>query len=403
MNTLIKQSTLAGKVYIPSSKSMTHRYLICAALAKGKSIINNVTFSDDIYATLNAVKALGASYEVVKDNVVIKGISSSKKDGVIDCKESGSTIRFLIPVALVFGGAVFKGRGRLMERPFGPYFEIFNKQGIYYNLNYDTLEVSGNLKSGIYEIDGDISSQFISGLLFAFSMLKEKSEIIIKKPLQSKSYVDMTISALETFGVKVINKDYNRFIVTGNTELTARNCNVEGDYSQAAFFLVGNFLGNDVEVLGLSENSIQGDKMIKDVIKLLKSDEDLDIDVSEIPDLVPIIAVGASLRAGKKTTLSNASRLRLKESDRLESTCSELRKLGADIKIIDNSLYINGKDRLTGGEVQSHNDHRIAMAMAIAATGCNDDVLIKQSECVTKSYPGFWHDYKMLGGNIIQS
>lgn len=419
----IYPSRLEGVVEVPPSKSMAHRAIICASLSEGKSKIENIDYSDDINATIDGMKALGAKIVKSYDSLEITGIYSKdidvKEFRVIDCNESGSTLRFLVPISLlVKGKSKFIGRGNLGKRPLTTYYEIFDNQGIKYSYEENSLnlEVEGKLKGGEFYVKGNISSQFITGLLFSLPLLKEDSKIIITTDMESKGYIDLTLSALEEFGISIINNDYKEFIIKGNQRYLSRDYRVEGDYSQAAFFLSANALGNNVVVKDLSLNSLQGDKEVIDILERMKvrfinSDDGISsrvngelsstiIDGSQCPDIIPVLAAVASLAEGK-TEIINAGRLRIKECDRLSAVKLELSKLGADIEEKEDGLVICGVNKLQGGvEVWSHKDHRIAMTLAIAATRCSEPIIIKDYECIAKSYPKFFDDYKMLGGKV---
>lgn len=415
----IKPNKLSGNINIPPSKSLCHRAIICAALSSGESIIDNVIFSDDINATCHGMKILGSKIDFIGENsLTIKGSSSYRLNGeTIDCKESGSTLRFLIPISMVNEtNVIFNGRGKLVSRPLDTYYRIFMEQNIKYTNNNGSLplELEGQLKSGVFEVEGNISSQFISGLLFTLPLLKGDSKIVILNDLESKGYVDLTIDMLRKFGIEIINDKYKEFLIKGNQRYINKDYRVEGDFSQAAFWLVAGILGQDIESYDLNINSLQGDKVIIDLIKDMGGDLTLDdnliitkksntkgitIDAAQCPDIVPILAVLAALSKGE-TRIINAARLRIKESDRLKAISTELNKLGADVKELEDGLIINGKESLTGGIVDSWNDHRIAMALAIASIKCTSDVTITSSDAVKKSYPHFWEDFKSLGGNI---
>lgn len=387
---------LSGSVTVPPSKSIAHRLIIAASLAKGESIIENVSFSEDIKATAGAMKALGADIALLENKVKVLGINKEIKhtDTEIFCNESGSTLRFMIPLALSFGGSfLFTGSSRLMERPLDSYFEIFDKVGIKYEKRENGIFFSGKLDAGRYSLRGDVSSQYITGLIFALSRLNKRSEIEITTNLESAGYIDLTIDALADFGVKVL-KEGNKFIICENQQFMPKNARVEGDYSQAAFYLVANAIGNDVSVLDLNANSHQGDKEILSVIDKMKNGG-ITLDVSQIPDLVPIITVLATQTEGV-THIINAGRLRIKESDRLAAISEELKKMGAKICEEPEGLIIEGKTKLKGAKVYAHNDHRIAMSLAIAATVAEGEVKITNSECVKKSYGNFWDDYFSL-------
>lgn len=414
-------SMLNGSIRIPPSKSMAHRAVICGALSKGLSNIFNIDYSDDITATIEGMRTLGA--EIIEENnclsVCGEGFLENKNSDfkIIDCIESGSTIRFLIPVALIKENRViFKGRGNLGQRPLEPYFEIFEKQNIKYEKEKDklNLKIEGRLKPGEFKIKGNISSQFISGLLFALPLLCGNSKIVITANLESKGYIDLTLDILNKFGIVIENNDYREFFIEGNQKYSPQNYTVEGDYSQAAFFLVAGALGSNIKCEGLNINSLQGDRAILDIIRNMDGKVEINdkfvqaygtktrgtiIDGSQFPDIVPILAVLASLSCGT-TKIINSKRLRIKECDRLKAICTELNKLGADIKEMEDGLIINGKETLNGGMVDSWNDHRIVMALAIASTRCINPVIITNSGAVKKSYPGFWNDFKNLGGKI---
>lgn len=408
---------LKGSVLIPPSKSLSHRAIICASLCNhGESIIDNIILSEDIKATISAMEALGAKIDVEATQIdrfklKISRDKASVKETVIYCNESGSTLRFIIPIALTLSNAnKFTGAGKLIERPLDPYYKIFNEQGIQYTNDNGKLPLitEGKLKSSNFTVEGNISSQFISGLLMALPILDDDSKITIINDLESKPYVDLTINMLKNFGIDIINNDYKEFLIKGNSEYKSTNYQVEADYSQAAFFLGANFLGSKINCLGLNLNSSQGDKAIVDILlsmEHLKADEII-IDSSQIPDLVPIIAVVASCLEGKTTYISNAKRLRIKESDRLYAISSQLKIIGADVVELDDGLIIKGKASLNGctgiERLNSFNDHRIAMALAIAATKCKNDIVLEDYEAVTKSYPNFWTDYLKLGGKFTK-
>lgn len=324
-------------------------------------------------------------------------------------------MRFLIPLAAAAGRKVtFGGRGKLVERPLQPYYDIFDEQKIKY-WNSDgklPLTIDGRLKPGEFSIKGNISSQFISGLIFALPVLDGDSRIIITTELESRPYIDLTLNALKKFGINVENNAYKEFLIRGNQRYKASDCRIEGDFSQAAFWIAAGVLGGNVVCEGLCMDSLQGDKNILNVIESMEGNISAEgnrvkaspsetrgtiVDASQIPDLVPVITVLAALSKGK-TRIINAGRLRFKESDRLSAISCELNKIGADIKEQEDGLIIEGKDMLEGGETDSWNDHRIAMAMAVASTRCKNPVIIKNSDCIKKSYPDFWNDFRNLGG-----
>lgn len=415
----IKGGPLRGSLNIPPSKSLSHRAIIAASLSSGSSRIDNIIFSEDILATIDGMKKLGARIEKTGEKTLkIKGgIPLSLRGQSIDCRESGSSLRFLIPLSLVnTTDIIFTGEGRLVDRPLHPYYEIFQEQNIRYKTRDKglPLEIQGNLKAGEFQIRGDISSQFISGLLFTLPLLEGDSKIKIKGPLESKGYVDLTIDILDKFGIEIKNKDYKEFNIRGCQKYRACDYRVEGDFSQAAFWLVGGVLGKEIRLNDLKLDSIQGDKAIVDIIKDMGGDLSLgdstivskkskthgiSIDGSQCPDIVPVLTVLAALSQGQ-TNIVNIGRLRIKESDRIRAISTELNKLGGDVKEVGDSLLIRGKKSLRGGRVESWNDHRIAMSLAIASIACKEDVLIGGADSINKSYPNFWKDFKSLGGHI---
>ena len=413
MTITITPAELSGAVTPPPSKSQVHRLLIAAALAHGESVISNVAFSQDIEATVRCLSELGAEFTRDGSTVTVHGMGASTMSPMrrmayphLDCGESGSTLRFLIPIALaVRGGGIFYGHGRLMERPLTPYFDLFDEKGISYSLDGNTLTVAGLLEPGVYRLPGNVSSQFFTGLLFALPLLGGPSALIPTTMLESEGYIQMTLQAMAQFGVMMpatmsLPPQYHP---GGNQTYTAANVSVEADWSQAAFWYAARFLGNDVEGKGLDDLSTQGDKIILDYYTQLHGPGELALDVSGCPDLVPPLAAMAALRAGETTRLVNAARLRMKESDRLASVTVVLNALGADVAEGSDCLTIRGRDFLPGGvTVDSFRDHRIAMMAAIAATRCIDPVTITGAECVSKSYPDFWEEYKRLGGEITR-
>lgn len=386
----ITPNFLKGSVIIPSSKSYCHRAIICAALL-GNRKLNNIYFSDDIKATLNAMTQIGASIKINGNSITTGDFKPLDKMPTLDCGESGSTLRFMIPIAAaLYESVTFTGSKRLFERPLEPYFDIFQEQGIKYTLCEGSLKIEGKLKNTKFKLRGDISSQYISGLMLSGLILGE-TDIELTTALESKPYVDMT--------EHIINV------------LKSKEYTVEGDYSQAAFFLAAAALGGDVKCLGLEKASLQGDMKIVDILsqfgaKIVWDDglsarkgelNAVDIDASQIPDLVPILAVVAALSNGR-TKIYNAGRLRIKESDRLDAITKELRKLGAVIEEGQDYLQIFGQNELVGAVCEAHNDHRIAMALAICAQRVKGKLTIKGGECVKKSMPDFWDKYKALGG-----
>ena len=413
-------SILNGDIKAPPSKSLSHRALICASLAKGQSIITNIAYSEDILATISALELLGAKFEKHNNKLIVKGTKRIKTPQMpINCNESGSTLRFLIPIFSLTNKEIsFTGTQSLIKRPQSIYKEIFKKDGNIFKVKGNNIVVNGSIKARKYLIKGNVSSQFFTGLMFSLPLLKEDSTILIEGTLESKGYIDLTIKTLEEFGIEILELE-NGYFIKGNQKYEPRNFNIEGDYSQAAFFLVGGVLNGIIKVNDLEHESFQGDKAIIDVIKLMKgkviymengfitessSTIGTTIDLSDFPDLGPIIALLGSLSEGK-TRITNASRLRIKESDRIESTVRTLKALGANISSTKDEIVIKGKSTLKGGvTVDSFNDHRIAMMVSIAASLSEEKVILTNANAVSKSYPNFFEDYLNVGGklNIIK-
>lgn len=388
MNVTILPGTLKGAVTPPSSKSQTHRAVLALMLAQGEGKLSNLAVSQDIQATQDCVAALKSGQPAQADGLPL-----------LDCGESGSTLRFLIPVALaVRGGGRFTGRGRLMERPQGPYIRLFEEKGILWNQEGTCLTVAGQLEPGVYALSGNVSSQFITGLLYALPLLPGDSRIVLTTPLESRGYVDMTLDMLRRFDIKVEEQE-DGFLVPGNQTYQARDLTLEADWSGAAFWYAANFLGAQVDIQGLNPDSVQGDRQIGTLYWKLARPGDVDIDLSQCPDLAPPLAAMAAVRKGT-TRFVHAGRLRMKESDRLETIARTLNALGAKAQVGEDTLSLEGVDHLEGGTVDGCNDHRIAMMAAVAAVACKEPVTILGAECVKKSYPRFWEDYTALGGEI---
>lgn len=409
MNIKITPAKLSGRVTVPPSKSAAHRMIIAAALAKGRSVIDNLYPSADILATMDCMRALGANIEFKDGRAVVDGIVNSPEKATLDCCESGSTLRFLIPVACALGvEAQFLGRANLPKRPITALTDELPKHGAEFDLSEakagESLPctVKGKLSSGKYHISGSVSSQFITGLLFALSVPEGDSEIILTSHLNSKPYVDITLGTLREFGCEITESE-NGYRIKGGQPLKPFNGTVEGDYSQAAFFEVANSLGSDVEIAGLNVNSFQGDKKIVEICREIVYNKNgmlkpFELDCSDIPDLVPILTVLASFCEGK-SRITNVARLRFKECDRLAVMTENLNKIGGRVTAYEDSLEIEGVKGFKGGtEVETYVDHRIAMSMAIAATRCEEPLTILGAECVSKSYPDFWEVYGKLGG-----
>lgn len=419
---------LQGLVQAPSSKSMGHREIICAGLACGTSIIDNISMSKDIEATMRCLRAINVAVDEVPGmfagrralQISGTGHPMAAADSV-DCGESGSTLRFFLPLGANLNCPLtFIGHGKLVSRPLQAYYDIFDKQFIqYFNDNGKLpLTVNGKLQPGIFKLPGDVSSQFVSGLLFVLPLLNGDSVIEITSPLESSAYVDMTISCLAKFGVKVENENgrHRRYLVPGKQRYQALDSRVEGDWSQAAFWTVGGSLGAKITCAGMGFNSLQGDKAVLEIMQRMGAlvEKNADsvtvsggvtkatvIDAANCPDIIPVLTVLAAVSEGT-TKIINAARLRIKECDRLAAMTSELNKMGADVTEEAEGLTIVGKPQgLRGGvEVDAWNDHRIAMSLAIAAQKCAQPIILTGSDSVAKSYPDFWEDYKSVGGRV---
>lgn len=396
-------SELTGKVTPPPSKSIAHRALILAALAQGDAAgmaaVRIQQPSQDIQATIDCLRAL---------------LAPGEGPSQLYCSESGSTLRFLVPVAAALGKeAVFTGAGRLSQRPLQEYCDILKDSGITLDSvrpgHSLPLKVQGKLRSGRYYVPGHISSQYITGLLLALPLLAGESTLQLTSPLQSAPYVDITLSLLAQFGVETVTLHSSSGGVTGwhvpgNQQYTIpqTGVDIEADYSQAAFWLVAQFMGQPLVVCGLNPDSLQGDRAIIPFLVQLsaaKGTEAVTMDVGHTPDLAPALAVAACFTPGH-TVITNAGRLRFKESDRLQAIAQGLSAIGADIRTQGDCLIIAGGKPLVGGEASSHNDHRIAMALAIAALGTQRGVRILGASAIAKSYPNFYKELIRLGGNV---
>ena len=413
MRATLSRSTPHGKISAIASKSVAHRLLICASFADKPSLIRCEQLNDDINATIDCLCALGASIRICKPYIKVTPISALNKKAILPCNESGSTLRFLLPVCASLNGEfTFEMRGRLSERPLAPLDAVLISHGAKIEkIESDKLCVSGSLSGNAYEIAGNVSSQFITGLLLALSISKAKSTVEITGNLESAPYVDITLDALMQFGVAITKKGSVLYIPA--VPLSApKELSVEGDWSNAAFPLaLGIIGGGEISVIGLDLSSKQGDKKIIELLRefggeIYQSGSSLTarhsalhgikIDASQIPDLVPILATVASVAQGE-TLIYGASRLRIKESDRLMSITHVLSTLGADIRETEDGLIIKGKKELNGGSVDSFGDHRIAMSVAVASTVCRSPVILDGAEASNKSYPDFWRDIETLG------
>ena len=420
MNLYISRSTARGTVTAPPSKSMAHRHIICAALAKGKSTIRNVDLSQDIAATLDCIRALGAKAEVRGDEVEIVGAGDifacgqagcddpkvTGKDAGMDfdtldfpCRESGSTMRFFMALAMLTGRpSRFFGSETLRSRPFGIYEDICAQCGIEFNKAADHIFVEGRLKPQTYEMPGNVSSQFVTGLMFALPLLDGDSAIKLIPPVESRSYILLTISALAKAGVKVIEKSETEYLIPGGQKYRPVDIAVEGDYSNAAFLDAFNYIGGDVRVKGLDCDSLQGDRVYREYFEALK-DGAAAADISDCPDLGPVLfAVAAANRGG---TFTGTRRLKIKESDRGRVMCEELAKFGIETEQGEDRIVIkDGGLKKPDAVVFGHNDHRIVMSMALLLSITGGE--LDGAEAVSKSYPGFFEDIASLGIDIAR-
>ena len=394
MDLIIKPGKLSGIINAIPSKSQAHRILICAALADKPTEVICPATSQDIEATVSCLNKLGADIQSTSEGYYVEPIRSVPDSATLDCGESGSTLRFLLPVAGALGvDATFILHGRLSQRPLSPLWEEMERMGCMLTRPTDsTVRCQGKLKNGEYFIDGSVSSQFISGLMFALAIIGG-GKLHVTGNVQSKPYIDQTRQVLSQFGAA-----FDGDLITAPLPLhSSGRISVEGDWSNSAFFLTSAKLNNAVTVNGLCQSSKQGDKAITDLLERLCIN--CEIDVSQIPDLMPILAIAAA--ALKGATFTNIQRLRIKESDRVASTANMLTALGINVSIEDSEMTVY-PGAFRGGVIDSCNDHRIAMCAAIASTVASGDILLKDAQCVGKSYPGFWDDFRKLGGHYEQ-
>jgi 3-phosphoshikimate 1-carboxyvinyltransferase len=413
MKAVIKPSKATGIAAAPPSKSMAHRMLICAGLSEGESTVKGIAPSQDVLATLDCLEALGAEYKYENETVVIRGADlQNVKDGtVLNCRECGSTLRFFIPIALLTGKEIiFTGSETLMKRPLGVYEDMCAEHGFVFKREKrkaagsagqnekaeeiaDCIRIQGRLRSGEYRIPGNISSQFISGLLFALPKSGGSSAIAIIPPVESRPYIDMTVQALKEFGVEAVWKDENTLFINAGQKYISKSTAVEGDYSNAAFLEAFNLAGGDVKVGGLKDDSLQGDKIYKALFDQIKSGTP-NIDISDCPDLGPVLMAAAALKDGAFFT--GTKRLKIKESDRGEAMKQELEKFGIRAEVEEDSITVHkGALRSPMAELDGHNDHRIVMALSVLASVTGG--VIDGAQAVNKSFPDFFDKIKKLG------
>ncbi len=400
MKVTINPGRAGGNVLAPPSKSMAHRLLMGAGLSNGISVIQNIDLSEDIKATLGMLEALGAEYTIKARKITMKGIDGKKlkSSQVLDSKESGSTLRFFIPLVLTGGEAAeFTGAKRLFERPLGIYEEICKEQGILFEKSETGLKVEGQLKATQYKVPGNISSQFITGLLYALPLLEGDSVLEVLPPVESKAYIAMTMEALTSFGIEICQEG-NKYYIKGNQRYQAKDVTVEGDYSNAAFLDAFNLIGGDVTVNGLRKDSLQGDQIYKKYYEVLQEDNPV-MDISECPDLGPILIGMAAALHGAKIT--GTKRLQIKESDRGVVMAEELKKFGIQVDVMENEIIVHPGNLQKPQEVlNSHNDHRIAMTMATLCTITGG--VIEGAESVKKSFPNYYEMIESLGIQVTR-
>lgn len=401
MKVKILPSKTSGEVSAPPSKSFAHRYFIGSVLSRGKCVIKNIADSDDISATLSCIEQLGGS--VTKDGNTVTVIPTAKsqiENAVFDCKESGSTLRFFIPVVLATGAknCTFSGSERLLARGIKEYEKLFENSDVKIKSDEKSIEVNGTLSAGNYEISGEVSSQYTTGMLFALSSTPGKSTLKITGNAESRAYVDMTIKVLKDFGADIKETEKNFFEINGKGRLSPGEFTVEGDWSNAAFLIALSRFAGTISVSGLNENSVQGDRFCTAAFDALDG-ENAEIDLKDCPDLAPILFSYAAYKNGGKFT--NTRRLRVKESDRANVMAEELKKFGANVKVYENSVEIK-KTQLKPPIVSlcGHNDHRIVMALSVLAVVFGAE--IDGAEAVNKSYPDFFRDIKKAGVNVYE-
>lgn len=393
----IKPCKLHGAIDAPPSKSMAHRYLIGAALSTEICTLEDVDYSEDILATIDCLKALGTKIIIEDDKVTIDGSGFMQVENpVLECRESGSTLRFLIPLSLCLGKSVtLRGSQRLFERPLGIYENLCVEKGFIFQKDKDSLNVCGTLEGGVYELRGDISSQFITGLLFALIYLGKESEIHIIPPFESRSYVNLTISALKSFGANVDFVDEYK-IKIGKSRMNGYSGKIEGDYSNAAFLDAFNHIGSEVSVTNLHPQSLQGDKVYQDYFKQIAEGTPT-LDISDCPDLGPVLIALAAMKNG--AIFTGTERLKVKESNRGLAMHEELVNLGGGLIFGDNVITVPKQDlRYKGTVLSGHNDHRIVMALSVILSNIGGS--INGAEAIKKSYPGFFDDIKKLGAEV---
>ena len=396
MRIRIAPSKASGAVAAPPSKSMAHRLLICAGLSEGESIVRRLAFSEDVKATISCLRALGADIRIEGDTAFVRGTDVIKPRGkaaVLNCGECGSTLRFFTALCMLSGEErALEGTPYLMSRPMSVYEDIARAEGIRFEKDSERLTVQGKLSGGRYAVRGDISSQFISGLLFALPLLDSDSELELIPPVESRPYIGMTTAALREFGIEIVETG-NKYFIRGGQSYRAADVTVEGDWSNAAFFEALNYAGSNVTVEGLKRDSLQGDRIYKILFEKIKNHNG-DIDISDCPDLGPVLFCAAALCGGARFT--GTARLRIKESDRAEAMRSELMKFGIAVSVSENEVIVSGGELRPPSEALfGHSDHRIVMSLAILSTVTGG--VIDGAQAVAKSFPDFFDKLSTLG------
>ena len=396
MRAVIRPSTARGTVTAPPSKSMAHRLLIAAALGGGESVVRNLAGSQDIEATIDCLRALGADIRLDNGAAYIRGADVRRAEPAeLPCRESGSTLRFMAPLCMLSGsGFIMKGSPYLFTRPLSVYENIARGQGIEFTKDVDSLIIRGKLRSGVYEIPGDISSQFVTGLLYALPLVDGNSELRLLPPVESRPYIDMTLSAIDRFGI-IIDRDGDIYSIKGSQSYHPADVTVEGDWSNAAFFEALNLAGGQVDIQGLDEDSLQGDRVYKILFEKIKQNNEV-IDISDCPDLGPILFAAAAMRGGAR--FSGTRRLRLKESDRAAAMRDELAKFGIKVTVEDNSVIVGGGLSSPREPLNGHGDHRIVMSLAVLLTLTGGT--IEGAQAVSKSFPDFFDKLRGLGVDV---
>lgn len=413
---IVRPNSLSGKIKAIPSKTYGHRMIILSALSQktSKLIINE--YNDDLLATLNCIKELGADYSINGEVLEITPIKKVNSKPLLNAGESGSTLRFLIPVATgLYENTVIDAKGSLKSRPIKPLLEGLSKVGVKFSNTTLPIETFGKFTGGEIELPGHVSSQFISGILLAASITHKDTKIILTSNLESKAYVDVTIDVLKNYGIDVEKNCNGFFVKSGQILKPQEEVVVEGDWSNAAPFLVAGALHGEVEITGLNIDSIQGDRVILDILKTFgaevlisdtikvksKQKHPIKIDVNECPDLLPVLSILACGASGQSVFIG-CHRLKLKESDRLTNSMELINLLGGEAFIKDDSLIVNGRGELVGGKVDGYGDHRMAMAGAIASLISKNDIQIDGFTAINKSYPRFFKDFKRFGGDVVE-